>query len=177
VYASSHFPRKPPFKGYTKQLPGGKLKHMRSPDDTPGRRALERAWRTFQTVPPGKENDSADFVDCTREDKDWLYPPVYDVHGEQLTLHGPIEIKEIARRRKMRFVAIMFYWPSEESKRLAHQFQVSGWAWQGENQILHLLTDHRLLARDPMNTSEIDTVHRRFLENDRGHREAWEADA
>lgn len=150
---------------------------MAKEPDTPGKRTLERAWRTFQSIPVGSETDHAEFIDCSREDKDWLYPAIYDIHGEQITLHGPIEIEEVARRRKLRFVAIRFFWPSEESKRLAHQFQASGWAWQGENQIIHLLTDHRLLARDPMSADEIDDVHRRFLQNDRSQREAWEADA
>lgn len=150
---------------------------MQGSDDSPGKLSLERAWRTFHSIPPGTETTEAEFVRCTREDYEWLYPPVYDVRGEQVTLHGPIEVIEIERRRKVRFVAVMFYWPSQESKRLAHQFQASGWGWQGENQIIHLLSDHRLLAHDPMKPSEIDDVHRRFMQNDRGYRETWEADA
>lgn len=148
-----------------------------NPADSPSKRALHQAWRVFQSIPEGRELDSVAFEELTRAETGWLYPAIFDVHGEQLTLHGPVETVEFARRRKVRFVAVKFYWPSKESRHMAHEVYAAGWGWQGENQLIHLLTDHQLLARDPMALPEIDRLHAQFLRNDRGHREAWEADA
>jgi hypothetical protein len=123
----------------------------------------------FNTIAEGDLEESSHFDDLTLEHDDLAYPPVYDIHGEQVMLYGPMQVNEILRRRKIRLVRVQFTWVNGLSR-------YSEFGIQGENQIIHLITESsRLFMVDPMPSEPNDEVAHQIAKNMRGIKEAWDA--
>jgi hypothetical protein len=128
------------------------------------------AVQWFLNIPLGDNVDPpAEFFDITLADYDQRYPPIMDVHGENIMVHGPINVIELARRRKVRLVQVEFR-ALDSTRVMTSEFGI-----QGDNQIIRLVTqlgsfdtlDHDLL---PVNDDEMLTLMR----NARGSKEAWD---
>jgi hypothetical protein len=131
------------------------------------------ALSLFTTIPDGDPSQpSVDFFDFSHDTRDYLYPPVFDLYGEQVMLQGPIHLVEMQRKNKVRFVEVQFF-RADPEKRYTDQFYDSAWGWQGENQIIHLLTHSAFFNRDPLQPD--DAILRKLARNARG-RDGWDVD-
>lgn len=110
----------------------------------------------FHAIKPSRVPDApVKFISSDISTESWLYPPIYDIHGEQVQLHGPIKVVQIARRRRIRFVGVLFFRPYG-LELYKYYRAASAWGWQGENQIIHLLTDSDVLRHDPILMPDLD---------------------
>lgn len=112
----------------------------------------------------------------------WLYPAIFDTRGERVQLRGPISTQELGRRRKIRFIQITFYeLRYDNEKKHVPERTHAEWAWQGENQMMHLITDSRVLAHDPMGDNitpqYLDDYDRRVQSLYRGLLNSWDVEA
>jgi len=107
----------------------------------------------FSVIPSSTDEADVTFEEFHR-DSNW-FPKVFDLEGEPVRLLGPLEViskfrvngvyQEI-RTKKRRFVRVEFYSFTNQGLKLTRK----AYAWQGENNLLHLLEDLIDLNDDPL---------------------------
>lgn len=146
----------------------------------------------FEQIPPSAVDDPPvvfqDFnYEPDPETQMWVYPAIFDVYGERVQLLGPVQTKELARRNKIRLVEVYMYrFPAVTNSdgevvpgNVPERYRVE-WGWQGEHQMIHLITDSGTLDYDPLGDlvdTTLDSFHRRYNRLAYGKTEEFEGEA
>ncbi len=107
--------------------------------------------KLFYDIQDSPSAEPATFLDV---DIDGIPPRIFLPTGDPFIPPGPVRVREIARKARVRFVEVQFYRYELHGAGLVPVPYGIAYAWQGDNSLIHLYSHPDLSSRPP----EVDEV-------------------